>query len=351
MTRLLLTGDIGGTNARLALFELHETHGARPHAVSVASTTLETQALDAKGTLLDAILSFVGDAAGAHASPALAVLACAGPVRNGRCDLTNLSTVLTERALREGLGGGAVTLVNDFVAMARGAYATPRDELFTLREGRRDPNGVRLVLGAGTGLGHAWVAPFPGRAPKVFSSEAAHRGFAPRDAFEDGLLTHLRTLHEHPSVEHLVSGPGLVTLFEYALTTGASAAPNEVRDDVRRRGARAISERAGVGVGAREVDAACHETVSRFATIFGAHAGDMALSLVPTGGVLLAAEIAAVVLPSMREQFLEAFLAKGKLRGVLESIPVDIVMEKAAGLDGALAIALDLAQEAFASRV
>lgn len=349
--RVVLAGDVGGTHTRLALFpvptaEGHQVGAAPPSALvrrvvvpsPVAQVDLDSPGLARRGTLEDAVVAFLGHAG---LRPEAVVLACAGPVRGGQSRITNLPWVVSEARLGAGTHATRVRLVNDFEAMAYGTETLHDAELDVLQAGERSPAGARLVIGAGTGLGQGWVVPGGlGQPPRVFASEGGHQSLAPRDAFEDDLLRWLRARHGRVSVERVVSGLGLVDLYAYGVEVGAAETSAEVQRAVAERGAQAIGLH-GQGTGG---DPACSLALRRFVSLFGAHAGDAALGLLPAGGVVITGGIAAAVLPAMREGFIPAFLDKGRLRSVLEPLHVAVALCPDVGMRGAAALALELAR-------
>lgn len=326
---VILAGDIGGTHTRLALVEVSRTAGGAHR--TLAHEDLGSVALAARGSLEDALVAFLERAGGV--TPHALVMACAGPVQAGESRITNLPWVVREDRLRAATGAHHARLVNDFEAMARGTLTLGEHELEVLHEGVREPHGARLVLGAGTGLGQAWVVASSDSAPRVFTSEGGHVSFAPRDAFEDTLLAALRTRYGRVSAERVVSGLGLVELYEHIVASGLAATADVTRTAVAQHGSRAIGEAMD--------DAACSLAVERFVSLYGAHAGDAALSLVPRGGVVLTGGISAALLPRLRAGFMPAFLDKGRLRPTLEPLHVAVALAQDTGMRGALALGTD----------
>lgn len=321
---VILAGDIGGTHTRLALVEAGPAHRTLAHE------DLGSVALAATGSLEAALLAFLTRAGGV--TPDAVVMACAGPVQAGESRITNLPWVVREDALRATTGAAHARVVNDFEAMARGTLTLAEHELEVLQDGVREPQGARLVLGAGTGLGQAWVVP-GSSAPRVFTSEGGHVSFAPRDAFEDGLLAALRTHHGRVSAERVVSGLGLVALYHHIAASGLAATSAETRAAVTEHGARAVGEAVS--------DAAAVMAVERFVSLYGAHAGDAALSLLPRAGVVLTGGISVALLSRVKAGFLPAFLDKGRLRPALEPLHVAVALATDTGLRGALALGVD----------
>ena len=179
----------------------------------------------------------------------------------------------------------------------------------------------------------------PPQPPRVFASEGGHQSFAPRDAFEDGLLVWLRARHGRVSVERVVSGLGLVELYHYVAETGAASTSDAMRDAVAQQGAQVI----GLYGQGPNGDPACTLAVQRFVSLYGAHAGDAALGLLPAGGVVITGGMAAGLLPVLRHAFMPAFLDKGRLRAVLEPLHVAVALPADTGMRGAARLAQALA--------
>lgn len=327
---VVLAGDVGGTHTRLALVAVSTQAGHTPR--TLAHEDLASPTLAERGSLEDAALAFLARAG--SGTPDALVMACAGPVRGGESRVTNLPWVVHEDTLRAATGAAHVRVVNDFEAMARGTLTLHEHELEVLQEGERDPHGARLVLGAGTGLGQAWLLAPPGARPCVFTSEGGHVSFAARDEFEDGLSVALRARYGRVSVERVVSGLGLVHLYEHIVDTGLARTSEGLRSAVARDGARAVGE--------AHDDPAAELAVQRFASLYGAHAGDAALSLLPRGGVVLTGGLSTALLPALRRAFMPAFLDKGRLRPALEPMHVAVSQSTDTGMRGAVALAIDL---------
>jgi glucokinase len=194
------------------------------------------------------------------------------------------------------------------------------------------------VIGAGTGLGQAYVLPQADGRARVLTSEGGHVSFAPRDALERSLLAWLGARHGRVSAERVVSGLGLVNLYTFLVEEAGVASSDGVRRAVSERGAVAIAEHAEP-TGDGGPDVACVQALDRFVSLFGAQAGDAALSLVPAGGVFVAGGIAPRQLARMKAGFLPAFLDKGRMRPLLERLAVSVVLAGDAGLRGAGVIA------------
>ncbi|MGZ6124914.1 MAG: glucokinase, partial [Myxococcales bacterium] len=220
--------------------------------------------------------------------------------------------------------------------------------LVSLNEGVSDPSGPWVVIGAGTGLGEAIAALGASGEREVLASEGGHTSFAPRTELEMGVLRFLLQRYEHVSWERLLSGDGLVNLVEaLAQITRRKPAP-ELADAIahdRRNAPSAITRRAGEG------DALCRDAVHLFCSLYGAEAGNLALKALATGGVFVAGGIAPKILDFMIDgRFREGFHAKGRMRPLLEQMPVQVVLDAKVGLLGAAALAARAAQLAPQTR-
>jgi glucokinase len=324
---LILAGDIGGTKTDLCLYEgdpgggFRETGSARFRSAEHAGPAELVQRLLGSGPArLDA-----------------AVFGVAGPVRDGHCKTTNLAWELDEEELSQQLST-KVALINDFQAVALGVGELGEDDLEVLNPGEVDPDGPIAVIGAGTGLGEAIAVPVPGqRGARVIVSEGGHTDFGPRNETEMELLRFLKQRYRHVSYERVVSGGGLVNIYDFVISWGLVGERPETRAAMREKDpGRVIGESA-----VARSDPACERAVEIFVSLYGAEAGNLALKCIPTGGLFVAGGMAPKLLEIFRRgAFLQAFLAKGRMSAVLEPIRVSVVLNRKVGLLGARALAL-----------
>jgi glucokinase len=333
---IVLAGDIGGTNTRLALFNStrKDILFERTYASATSSgldAISETFLIEARGAL-----------PGRSSRPQRACFGIAGPVEGNVCRATNLPWVVDGRVLSQRLGIPRVRLVNDFHAAALGSIAVPSSDLVALGGDPRDPKGPVAVLGAGTGLGQAfllWSEAESGY--EVVSSEGGHVDFAPRTPLEGELLRYLTGKYGRVSYERVLSGHGLVDVYAFlneeeafrALGRADTAAAMAAGDP-----AAAISQRALNGA-----DPVCAAALTVFCGVLGAFAGNLALTVLATGGVFVAGGIAPRVLPFLQGKvFRDAFERKGRLQPLVRRIPAFVVKYPRPGLLGAATIAAAL---------
>lgn len=311
MSGTVLVADVGATHARFAI--------GREARVVLAPAVLSTAAHETSAALLRAALAAL------QVRPSAACLAIAGPVQAGRGRITN-GGMRFDAAEAERVLGCPVTLINDFHALARALPAL--DELQQLGGSEPLP-GVKAVLGPGSGLGMGLLAPASGGGWQVLASEGGHADLAPGSPLESELLTLLQQAHRHVSWETVLSGPGLVRLYQamcqlWGIPAGALSA-----EQISRQGLDAA-------------EPVCHQTLDVFFALLGAAAGNLALTACAVGGVYLGGGIVpglagfAAASP-LRRRFDE----RGVMTPLVEAIPLYLVLDAHPGLTGALACLTD----------
>jgi len=315
----VLAGDIGATNARLAIARV------RGRRVELACA----RHFDS-GTHTDAA-ALLGEFLALREVRALlpvraACLGVAGPVEGHfpaqGAHLTNLAARVDAAALAKACGLARLRLINDLEACALGLDALAADQVRTLQEGEPERGGRRVVLAPGTGLGAALAWREAGAA-RVAATEAGHMAFAPLDDEQLALWQELRARFGRVTYERVLSGPGLVTLarFVHARSGKAGAPPGEP---------------SAVQAAAHAGDAVAREAVALFVRICAALAGDLALAWLPRGGVYIAGGIAPRLAREFSTpEFREVFNHKPPLGALLERIPVSLVLNPDCGLLGA----------------
>lgn len=321
---IVLAGDIGGTNSRFALFE----GGKKLHEQTLPSAGFTS--------LEDAIDAFLQ---GATQRPERACLAVAGPVENGICRVTNLTWTVDARRLADKTRLSHVQLVNDFQAAAFGVTLLGPEHLHQLGGGARNPHGPIVVLGAGTGLGEAFLTWSEADSRyQVLPSEGGHADFTPRTAIETGLAAFLAARYKRASYERVLSGPGIRDIFSFLMSEPAcrSMVAEETRLAIASEDPPAVIVRQALA----GRDPICALALQIFASSYGACAGNLALTVLATGGVFIAGGIAPRILPVLdRGAFREAFEAKGRMQPFLAKLPVFVVTQPDVGLLGAAALA------------
>ncbi|WP_304176345.1 glucokinase [Phenylobacterium aquaticum] len=311
-----LVGDVGGTNARMALVD--ETGRIRHPKTYPAKDY---------GSLSEVIATYLETTAGRKV-PTKAVIAVAGPVVDGEIEFTNLAWRISEGELVGTFEFETAKLLNDFGAQALAAPLMEADDLRVIGPTLRGADGAPIVvLGAGTGFGVAGLARSD-RGDVPVPAEGGHASFAPGDELEDQVLSRLRQTHGRVSIERVLSGPGMYSLYK-ALA------------DIRGQAVVHADEKAVAAAGLAGADPLALETLDRFCEILGNVAGDIALTYGARGGVFVSGGIAPRLIERlMMGGFRRRFEAKGRLADYMADIPTALIIHPYAALVGA-ARALD----------
>jgi len=320
---MILAGDIGGTSTRLALFDIN---GGKLAAIAPPQ---KFHSADHKG-LDEIVTAFVSQQKASSVQHA--AFGIAGPIRDGKVHTPNLPWIVDAAQLAAQLKVADVHLLNDLEANAYGiAELTPAD-LVTLNEGAEDRHGNEAVISAGTGLGEAGIF-FDGKQLHPFACEGGHADFAPRNEVEVKLLEHLqKKFNGHVSFERVLSGPGLVNIYEFLRDTGRGNETPQLALAMKSGDpAAAISKAALDGSSPR-----CVQAMDIFVSIYGAEAGNLALKILATRGVYIGGGIAPKIINKLKEpRFTEAFCDKGRLKPVMKLIPVRVITNDLTALLGA----------------
>ena len=338
---LILGGDIGGTKTNIGLFDASlPSADGRDAPARLTTASFPSAAYAGLEDVVEAFIEQLPDEHGGRI--AAASFGVAGPVLDGRVETLNLPWVVEARALEAQFDIPRVRLLNDLEATAAGIPALLDDELATLQEG--DPPaelGAAALLAPGTGMGMALLIPVAGQwQPQP--TEGGHVDLPVRTHEEIELLHHLQKRYpDHVSVERVVCGPGLANIWNYVVYTGAARA-----DDEHRRAVEADPTDAPRIIGECAIHGdcpACVHALDIFTSLYGAVAGNLALTCLAVSGVYLGGGITPKILPRLRDgAFLEAFRSKGRYRGLMESIPVRVVLNPETALLGAARAAAQL---------
>ncbi|WP_338040563.1 glucokinase [Nitrosomonas oligotropha] len=321
MNKQLIYGDIGGTKTILQMAEI--TADGQIH--ERCTQRYDSTAFATFSSMLEA---FFKQTAAAN-PPAAACFAMAGPIAGQQATLTNLPWQIGSADIAHAFSIPSVKLINDFEAVALAVENLPGSDLITLQTGKPHAQAMRVVLGAGTGMGVAWLTPVNNRY-LAWPTEAGHIDFAPVTALQIALLESLQQRFGHVSVERLLSGAGLTNIFKFLQQNAAASSdlpPIPLEEDSGGTiAALAQTQKHPVAIQALEL----------FAEIYGAYAGNLALAGLCRGGVYIAGGIAPKIIDILSGGgFMYAFHAKGRFSALLHEIPVHVVTNPAIGLLGA----------------
>jgi len=322
---VILAGDIGGTNTRLALLAPGQ---GRPLFLREYPSRVHDS--------LEAVLAvFLAEVGAAHpgVSPTRAGLGVAGPVTGRVATVTNLPWRVDGEALAARLGIPTQVL-NDFSALAWAVPELTAGDLTPLGGGTPRAGAVKALIGPGTGLGMAVLVP-EGPRWRALPSEGGHADFAPRNAQEARLLEFLRARHGRVSWERVLSGRGLANLFDFL-----ASEPGHQENLTPLRQAMAGEDPAAVITRHAGDSPLCAAALELFCSLLGAAAGNLALTVLAEGGVYVGGGIPPRILPHLQAGFRQAFEAKGRFQGLLKEIPVYVITHPHPGLLGAAKAAL-----------
>jgi glucokinase len=320
---MVLVGDVGGTKTILALYEPSSSGWVCAKRALYASSkyTAFTEVLKEFLVDVDTVITWV-------------CIGVAGPIVNGDCVATNLPWILSRDEIGRSVNANNVWLLNDLEATAWGMLGLPNDDFVELNpNAMQSQSGNIAVLAAGTGLGEA-IMIWDGASRRIIATEGGHADFAPTDRQQIGLLNYLMQKYDgHVSYERLLSGHGLVNIYDYLKQVQFAPAQLSTEQQMLQDDPAAVIGEAGV----EGNDELCVAALNLFCRIYGAESGNVALKCLSYGGVYLAGGIGGKILPTLTNgQFMEGFLNKGRSKVVLEKIPVKVCINADTALLGAL---------------
>jgi len=298
---MILAGDIGGTNARLAYFQPQNGH-----LRLVSERTFPSREHSELGEI---VTEFVGSSS---SKPDAACFGIAGPVVNGRVETSNLPWVIEQSRL------------------AKQIHLETTD-LVPLNHVSGPAVGNQAVIAPGTGLGEAGLF-WDGSRHHVFACEGGHCDFAPQGDLQIELLRFLRARFGHVSYERILSGPGLVNVYEFLRDAGCGKESDEFAVLLSNSDPAAAISRAALD----GTEPLAEKALELWIAVYGAETSNLALKTMATGGIFLAGGISPKILPKLTGSvFMDAFHNKGRLRPLVEAVPVQVVTNEKAGLLGA----------------
>ncbi len=318
---MILAGDIGGTKTVLAL--IADAQGVqRPFREATFPSSQYT-------ALEDVIREFLADI---DETPTAASFGVAGPVTNGRSQITNLPWVIDAATIQKTFHIPRVHLLNDLEAIATAVPHLTADELTTLNSGQPNSTGAIAVVAPGTGLGEAFLV-WDGQRYRAYPTEGGHVSFAPSNQEELDLLLYLQRKFGHVSYERVCSGSGIPNIFDFLAENHQFKNPGWLRREIALAEDRtpiifnaALEKKEPIAVA----------TLELFVKILGGEIGNMALKVLATGGVFIGGGIPPRILPLLqRPDFLNFITHKGRFSGLLSRVPIHVIQNPKAALHGA----------------
>lgn len=310
----MLAADIGGTKSWLAVLELEIARAPQ--------CLFEQKYASADFASLSELLQhFLKSAPVSVGHLDVMSLALPGVICADAFRLTNLDWLIDREELEQTFSLKKLILLNDFAAVAAGISTLKNPDYVVLNAAKPATSGVRVVTGAGTGLGLAWMLNLENQ-HYDFATEGGHIDFAPASKRQANLWAFLAKKYGHVSYERILSGEGLVQLYHFCHATGTSTTLESAAD---------VSLLADTG------DKAAIEALSLFIEIYGAFIGNVALLYRPQAGIYIAGGIGAKLQSQMQSShFIQSAFDKGRMRKLVEQTPIYLVTNQRLGLQGVM---------------
>ncbi|ELR97165.1 glucokinase [Gloeocapsa sp. PCC 73106] len=346
----VLAGDIGGTKTILRLVQVGDISLGKkcPKLSLIGEETYPSRSFPDLVPMIKKFLATINT----EIKLEKACFGIAGPVINNTSELTNLRWVLNSDRLAKELDIKQVELINDFQAIGYGVLTLETEDIHTLQSAPSDANAPIAVLGAGTGLGQGFLIPLGEEKYRVFPSEGAHGDFSPRSDLEFQLVNYIKEKFqlERVSIERVVSGQGIAAIYQFlrdqnpSLESPQMAKIYETWEAELGKSEKTVDLAAAVSQGAHSgSDYLCEQTMKLFMEAYGCEAGNLALKLLPYGGVYIAGGIAGKNLDLITQgHFMQTFHQKGRLSPLMAKFPVYVVLNPKVGLMGAALRAFQL---------
>ncbi len=324
---IILAGDVGGTKTELAIFDSAEPHIAK----------FEMRFVNREQQNFESMLKHFVELS--NHSVEQVCLAVAGTIINGRCAMPNIDWVLDEQAIKAILTVKNVNLINDLEATAYGVLVLPADKLIVINEGVTNPSGNLALIAAGTGLGEAILFKTEQGEYQVSASEGGHVDYAPHNAVEIELLQYLWEKFGHASWERVVSGSGIVNIYEFLSLSESHCESEHIKLKIM------SATDCGEEIFKAALSGESHlskQTIQIFIENYGAAAGNLALKALSTGGLYIGGGIAPKLISHLKSsEFMQAFIDKGRFTEIMKNIPVKLILEPKTALFGAAYYALN----------
>lgn len=321
---IVLAGDIGGTKTLLQLSR------STPEGLDVIyekryASAEHTDFLSLAGNFVEESFRQTGVKADR------ACFGIAGPVNGRRAKTTNLPWNIDADVLESSLRIDHVRLINDFQSVGYGIEALNSEDIVTLQQGQEVPCGTRVIIGAGTGLGQGFLVWHKDHY-EVVASEGGHSNFAPTDDEQIKLLEYLRKRYRWVTWELVVSGRGLVNIFEFLVESSFTQLSIPLQEAMLQEDRAAVISRFGM----LGEDETAGKALQMFVSLYGAQAGNLALMALATGGVYVAGGVAPKIIDKLTDgTFMHAFHDKEeRMQPLLKTIPVRVIVNQNVGLRG-----------------
>jgi len=318
----ILAGDVGGTKANIAFYN------ASPSGMVLIKQARYSS--DEFKSCIEILQRFLQE--GDHPKPDRICLGVAGPVLDGKVEITNLDWFLDSADIRTQLGVTHVSLINDLEAMAYGLAGLHEEDLIVIHTGNVSAKGNMAIVAPGTGLGEAGLY-WDGHAHHPFPTEGGHCDFCPRTETDIELFKYLQKQHGVVSWERLIAGPAIYDIYRFLRDEKKHEEPGWLKEAIQQ----AEDPSAVVSHAALENKAViCTETMKLFVRYLARETGNLVLKMKATGGVFLGGGIPPKIATLLlQESFYKNYLDCDRMQNLLEAVPIYIIKNQNSGLRGA----------------
>jgi glucokinase len=317
----ILAGDAGGTKTNLALY--------RATPGNMATLKESTYHSSSYRSIIDIIKQFLAE--NGNVLPDRICLGVAGPVLNGKVELTNLSWKLDSEELEKETGVGEVFLINDLEATAFGLEALGEEDYVIIHEGGAEAGGNMAIIAPGTGLGEAGLY-WDGSVYHPFATEGGHTDFDPRTPLDISLLQYLQKKYGIVSWERVIAGPGIHDIYQFLLPGKIDGEPGWLKKAIEVDDPSAIISQAAV----EKTDPLCVETMELYVRYLARESSNLVLKMKATGGLFLGGGIPPKISSLLKDQaFYQNFLDCDRMQNLLKGIPVRVILNNKTALLGA----------------
>ena len=314
---LVLAGDVGATKTNLALFKLNGED-----ITTVKESTYPSRQYKSITEITD---DFLKD----QPYPEACCIGVAGPVFNGKVNLTNLSWKLDSSEIATHLGLANVYLINDLEANAYGLAMLTDNDTLVIHKSSDTPSGNAAIIAPGTGLGEAGLY-FDGKLFHPFATEGGHCDFASRDKTDFELYEYLQNKFGHVSSERVICGPGIVNIYQFLKEEKKLEEPGWLIDEMNKDDDAAVISRYV------EQSNLCDETMRLFIRFLAHESANLVLKMKATGGLFIGGGIAPQIIPLFEKyQFNGSFINSGRMNPLLEKVTVSIILNSKTAMLGA----------------
>lgn len=318
---MYLVGDIGGTKTNICLVDSDKRD-------VIFEKSYPSKDYDSLRTIVKKVIEEdLSDKSAIRNQQSAIDMACfgvAGPIKDGRCEATNLPWLIDSRKIAEVLKikPSQVFLLNDLEAGAYGIDLLKEKDFYLLNKGDPQKYGARCLISPGTGLGESIIF-WDGKKYKPCPSEGGHTDFAPKNKIEINLLSWLINKYGRVSYERILCGPGLLNVYNFFKETTYQDTPKWLLERLKNEDPSAVISELGM----QKKDECCEKALEIFVSVLGAEAGNLALKCLATGGVYIGGGIAPKILEKIKEgTLMQAFTHKGRFSVMIANMPVKVIL-------------------------